>query len=50
MDWKFTKGDSILKISDKSFLVQKIYKDSILMKDLKNNRSVKMLNWSILSK
>ncbi|MCC9016479.1 hypothetical protein [Flavobacterium lipolyticum] len=50
MDWKFTKDDSILKISDKRFLVQKIYKDSILMKDLKYNRPVKMLNWSIVSK
>ncbi|WP_264530890.1 hypothetical protein [Flavobacterium sp. N502540] len=50
MDWKFTKDDSILEISDKRFLVQKIYKDSILMKDLKYNRPVKMLNWSIVSK
>lgn len=50
MDWKFTESDSILEISDKRFLVRKIYKDSIVMKDLKYNRPVKMLNWSVLSK
>ena len=50
MDWKFSERDSILEISDNKFLVLKIYHDSILMKDLKYNRKVKLLNWNILDK
>lgn len=50
MDWRFTENDSILEISDKRLLVLKIYNDSILMKDLKYNRQVKMLNWNVLPK
>lgn len=50
MDWEFTKSDSILEIGGNKFLVTKIYNDSILMKDLKYNRKVKLLNWNILEK
>lgn len=50
MEWNFTKSDSILQISDKRLLVLKIYKDSIIVKDLKYKRKAVMLNWNILPK
>lgn len=50
MDWNFKERDSILEISDNRFLIVKVYHDSILMKDLKYNRKVKMLNWNVLDK
>lgn len=50
MDWKFVKSDSILSISDNHFLILKVYSDSIIMKDLKYNRNVKMLNRNVLEK
>jgi len=50
MDWKFTKSDSILNISDNRYLILKIYKDSLIMKNLKFNRKVQLLNWNVLEK
>ena len=50
MNWKFSNIDSILNIIDNRFLILNVYSDSIIMKDLKYNRSVKMLNWSALEK
>lgn len=50
MKWEYTQNDSILNISSNLFLVLKIYNDSIIMKDLKYNHKVKMLNWSVLKK
>ncbi|PBJ11909.1 hypothetical protein [Flavobacterium sp. ACN6] len=50
MNWKFTTNDSILNISDNKYLILKVYKDSILMKDLKYSRNVKLLNWNVIEK
>ncbi|MTH16057.1 hypothetical protein [Flavobacterium sp. LC2016-01] len=50
MDWKFTKSDSTLEIGGNRFLVRNIYTDSIILKDLKYNRKVKLLNWNVLKK
>ncbi|NRT13759.1 hypothetical protein HNP99_000084 [Flavobacterium sp. 28A] len=50
MDWEFTKSDSILEIGGNKFLVLNIYNDSIIMKDLKFNRQVQLLNWDVLEK
>jgi hypothetical protein len=48
--WKFTDKDSILKIGENRFSILRIYNDSIIMKDLKFNRQVQLLNWNVLKK
>jgi hypothetical protein len=50
MDWEFTKSDSILEIGGNRFLVKKkyIYIYSIILKDLKCNENVKLLNFNVL--
>lgn len=50
MDWKFSERDSVLEVSGHRFLITKVYNDSILMKDLKYDKKVKMLNWNVLKK
>jgi hypothetical protein len=50
MDWNYKNNDSILSISDKTYLILKVYNDSIIMKDLKFNRQVQLLNWNVLKK
>jgi len=50
MDWEFKRSDSILEIGGNKFLVAKVYNDSIIMKDLKYSRNVKLLNWNVIEK
>ena len=48
--WKFTNRDSILKIGENRFSILRVYNDSLIMKDLKFNREVQLLNWNVLKK